>query len=145
MAQQLIDTLQKVTQNYISGLGMTDLVIGTVTMFVESPFDIQITIEGTMVPLPKAVLHFTESVVEKYLVISGHTHQYQDSDDGSTTTKTTSPSMELMAGFENGVALPGGNTAKVTINRPLQQGDKVLMLRVLNGQNFIVLSRVYSL
>lgn len=145
MPQQLIDTLQKVTKNYMEGTGMTDLVIGTVTKLVESPFDIEITIEGTMLPLPKAVLRFTESVIPKQLILGGHSHQYTDDSSSGTSTKTTSPAMENITGMENGIALPGGGTAQVTINRGLILGDKVLLLRVLNGQNFIILSRVYAL
>lgn len=144
MAQQLIDTLQKAMKNYMDGKGMTDMVIGTVTKLVPSPFDIEITIEGTMLPIPKNLLHFTSAVIPKYLQIGGHSHQYTDSDNGSTTIKTTSPAIESITCIENGASLPGGGTNTVTINRDLVIGDRVLMMRVLDGQNFIILSRIFS-
>lgn len=147
MAQQLIDSVQKVVKAYMEGIGMTDMVIGTVTKLVPSPFDIEITLEGTMLPIPKPLLRFTSNVIEKYLVIGGHAHQYIDSvgESATPTTKTTEVSIETITCIENGVALPGGTTNRVTINRGLVQGDKVLMMRVLDGQNFIVLSRVFEL
>lgn len=147
MAQQLIDSVQKVVQNAVSGMGLTDMVIGTVTKFVAAPFDIEVTLESTMLAIPKANLRFTSAVIERYLTIGGHVHQYIDSVGESATpsTKTTDPAIETITGWENGVALPGGTTNRVTINRGLQLGDKLLMLRVLDGQVFIILSRIFQL
>lgn len=145
MPQELLDTLQKINRNYLSGLSLTDLAIGTVTTFSPSPFNIQVTIEGTMQPIPKEAIRLSQSVIPKVLNIAPHTHQYQDYDEGSPTTRTTEPAFDFITCVENGETLDGAATQQVTINRGLRVGDKVLMLRVLNGQNFIILSRVYSL
>ena len=44
--------------------------------------------------------------------------------------------------YENGQALP--NDGFITLNRGLELGDKVLMLRVQHGQKYVVLSRVFQ-
>lgn len=146
MAQQLIDSVQKVVKGYFDGKALTDVVIGTVTKLVEEPFDIEITLEGTMLPIPKALMYFTEDVIEKYLEIAGHTHEYEDRyEDGEDNTRETEVAIAQITGYENKIALPGGNTERVTINRPLQMGDKVIMLRIFDGQKFVVWTRIYEL
>lgn len=45
--------------------------------------------------------------------------------------------------YENGQALPVEN-GYIILNRALEAGDKVLLLRVQNGQKFIVLSRIFE-
>lgn len=154
---ELIDTMQQIVNNVLKSKGMTDLVIGTVTK--DSP--LEITIEGTLLPIMSAALLLTESVVQKTITVNGHIHQitslthnhsYTDSDDGSISTKNTGDALtasypteiafESLLVTEHGVALPvSGNV--VTINRGLAINDKVLMLRVLDGQKFIVLSRLF--
>lgn len=37
-----------------------------------------------------------------------------------------------------------GDRTVITINRPLEEGDKVIMTRVSNGQQFVVLSRYFE-
>lgn len=48
-----------------------------------------------------------------------------------------------VACIENGVTLPVEN-GYIILNRALEVGDKVLLLRVQNGQKFIVLSRIFE-
>lgn len=48
-----------------------------------------------------------------------------------------------VACVENGVTLPVEN-GYIILNRALEVGDKVLLLRVQNGQKFIVLSRIFE-
>lgn len=48
-----------------------------------------------------------------------------------------------VACVENGVTLPVEN-GYIILNRALVVGDKVLLLRVQNGQKFIVLSRIFE-
>lgn len=154
---ELIDTLQKITGSYLKEMGLTDMVIGTVSKLEP----LEIILEGTMLPIPAEVILKTSSVIEKNIILNGHTHiqntlshshSYTDSDDGSATTKETGAALtgsyvstleiENMICVENGVNLPvNGNV--VTINRGLLMGDKVLLLRVLDGQKFIILSRIF--
>lgn len=155
---ELIDSIQRIIGNYVNEIGLTDMVVGTVTK--DNP--LEVTIESTMLPIPADLLLKTSAVIPKTLTINGHIHQintlshshsYSDDDGTSTTTKTTGegltgsyaslPAMENIVCLENGVQLPiAGNV--VTINRGLIVGDKVLLLRVLDGQKFIILSRIFE-
>lgn len=56
---------------------------------------------------------------------------------------TSNGALGNVACIENGVTLPveGGY---IILNRALAMGDKVLLLRVQNGQKFIVLSRIFE-
>lgn len=51
--------------------------------------------------------------------------------------------LEGVACIEHGVTLPVKN-GYIILNRALEEGDKVLLLRVLSGQRFLVLSRVFE-
>lgn len=154
---ELIDIMQHIVNNVLKSMGLTDLVIGTVTK--DAP--LEVTIEGTMLPIMEAALLLTESVIEKTITINGHyhnitalshNHSYTDSDNGSTSIKNTANSLEStypteiafesIIATEHGVNLPVvGNT--VTINKKLAVKDKVLMLRVSDGQRYIILSRIF--
>lgn len=56
---------------------------------------------------------------------------------------TSTDALDSVSCIENGVTLPveGGY---IILNRALAVGDKVLLLRVQNGQKFIVLSRIFE-
>lgn len=128
---ELIQALQQIMQKNMQAMQLTNLVIGTVT--AESP--LEITSSTAMAPLRAGVLYLTEPVIEKKIPILQHTHT---TPDGATGT-----ALESVACQEDGKSLPveGGY---IILNRKLEVGDKVLMLRVQNGQKFIVLSRVFE-
>lgn len=111
----LVDTIQNITTNVLKNAGLTDFVSGTVSKV--SP--LEITLVSNMLPIPATALILTSAVIEKKLSISG-----------------IAPS-EITC-YENGVPLGAG-----IITRGLSVGDKVVMLRVMDGQQFIVLSRTY--
>ncbi|MDR0905755.1 MAG: DUF2577 domain-containing protein [Oscillospiraceae bacterium] len=165
---ELIDTLMKISEKNLGNAGLTDLTIGTVT----STDPLEITLVGTMLVLPRAVLLLTESVVEKKLTVDPHTHdinvlghnhttgglghshtapggvtstdltsEYPSSTDLDETYTTLETTVEMQV-TENGGDLPT-ETGTVTLNRALAVGDKVIMLRVMGGQQFLVLSRVF--
>lgn len=148
----------------------TDLRTGTVT----GTNPLEISINTAMAPLRREVLLLTESVVEKKIPVlthshdtSGfahthqistlsHTHQYsggttQSSLTSSYTTKeslsqdtfTSNQRLSEIACYENGQSLPVEN-GYIVLNRALAVGDRVLLLRVQNGQRYIVLSRVFE-
>lgn len=144
----LIDSIQKIVMNTMKALALTDYETGTVT----NVNPLEITIVNSMLQLPQEVLILTEAVTERKLKIEAHSHQVADlshshaAKDGQTSTelsgkydtKDTEISIKC---YENGAELPVSD-GYVTINRGLDVGDKVIMLRVLGGQNFVVLSRV---
>ena len=129
---ELIEVLQKISQDAAGGMGLTDLTIGTVT----SASPLEITTQTSMQVLKSPVLYLTSAVVEKTLSPLTHLHSY-----GSGLT--TENALESVVCTENGQALPSDSTG-ITLNQSLQVGDKVLLLRVQRGQKFVVLSRVYG-
>lgn len=127
---ELIDALHQISQQSQKAMQPTELVIGTVTGI--SP--LEITSNTAMAPLREAVLYLTANVVEKKIPILQHTH--------TTPEGTTSSALDSIACLENGEALPVEN-GYIILNRALEVGDKVLMMKVQHGQKFVVLSRVF--
>ena len=56
---------------------------------------------------------------------------------------TSASALDSVACVENGVSLPVRD-GYIILNRGLEEGDRVLLLRVHNGQEFIVLSRIFE-
>lgn len=166
----LSETLYMMMQQNQRAGQPTDLRTGTVT----STDPLEISINTAMAPLRREVLLLTESVVEKKIPVlahvhntSGfahthqistlsHSHQYsggttQNALTGSYTTReslsqdtfTSDQQLSDITCYENGQPLPveGGY---IILNRALAVGDRVLLLRVQNGQRYIVLSRVFE-
>ena len=144
----LKDVLQMGIQKSMDAAQLADLRIGTVTQ--ASP--LEITIDTAMAPLTSSVLYLTSSVVEKKIPVLSHTHTIDTlshthvagdsvTSSGLTGTYTTNESLTSVACVENGKTLPVEN-GYIIINRGLALNDKVLLLRVANGQKFVVLSRV---
>lgn len=159
---ELIDALQKVTQNYMKNASLTDLEYGTVT----SVAPLEVTVQTSVLPIPAALLVLTEPVIEKTIHITGHIHQITTLTHNHTNTATatntgegtvnvtvtidnaltgtynTETAQDTLISYENGIAQPTTG-AVITINRGLAVGDKLVLLRVLNGQKYIILSRIF--
>lgn len=166
----LSETLYMMMQQNQRAGQPTDLRTGTVT----STDPLEISINTAMAPLRREVLLLTESVVEKKIPVlthvhdtSGfaHTHQistlshshqysggttqsaltssYATQESLSQDTFTSDQRLSEITCYENGQPLPveGGY---IILNRALAVGDQVLLLRVQNGQRYIVLSRVFE-
>ena len=147
---ELLDVIQKICQTNYKAMSPTDLVIGTVV----SASPLQISINTAMAPLEKSVLYLTSAVIPKTLSLLTHTHVTQGLEHShaiENSTTETEPALDgehesgealgTVVCTENGVALANGDA--ITLNRGLAVGDKVLLLRVQQGQKFVVLSRVY--
>ena len=132
---ELKDVLYDMMQKNQQAGQPTDLRIGTVT----STSPLAISINPAMAPIRHNILYLTANVVEKKIPILEHTHVIHDTASGGGTCE---PALENVACIENGETLPVEN-GYIIINRALKVGDKVVMLRVQNGQKFIVLSRVF--
>ena len=158
---ELKDVLYQMMQENMAAGQPTDLRVGTVTS--EEP--LEITSNPAMAPLRRRQLYLTEPVVEKKIPVLTHKHYI------STLTHThtapggaTGPALEgsylgedslVSEGFnatlqdqdivcwENGKELPIED-GFIILNRKLETGDKVLLLRVQSGQKFIVLSRIFE-
>lgn len=129
---ELIEVLQKISQDAAGGMGLTDLTTGTVTR--EDP--LEITTQTSMQVLKSPVLYLTSAVVEKKLSPLAHSHPYGDG-------MVTQDALEGVSCAENGQALPADSSG-IILNRGLETGDKVLLLRVQRGQKFVVLSRIFG-
>lgn len=111
---ELIEVINTIIQNNTEAQKLTDICIGTVTS--TDPLEIQIN--PNMPPIPEEALILCEAVreIEEEVII---TPEFAEELDTQT---------EVIGTVKRGVAL--------------ETDDKVIMLRVLKGQQFIILSRV---
>lgn len=145
----LCDVLHQMMQESQAAAQPTDLRLGTVT----KAEPLEISINPQMAPLQRSVLYLTESVVEKKITALAHSHttgglSHSHTADGAATSAAlagsygSSQTLGDIVCYENGQALPT-EEGYLLLNRGLQVGDKVLLLRVQSGQKFIVLSRIF--
>lgn len=167
---ELSDVLRQMMQQSMEGYGLSDMTIGTVTG--TKPLAVKIR-EG-MADIPQEALLLTAAVVEKKIPILKHkhitegfrhshrlpdlTHAHAGAEgetgpslEGSLETETALdpdayPSDERLDNiicYEHGKPLPVKD-GYIILNRALAAGDKVLLLRVMRGQRFVILSRVFE-
>lgn len=134
----LKDTLFQMMDDHMNATQPADLRVGTVTAV--NP--LEITINTAMAPLRAGILLLTASVVEKKIPILQHNHVIHDTYTGGGTSEDNLMQSDIIC-YENGQPLPVEN-GYIILNRALEVGDKVLLMRVQNGQKFIVLSRVFE-
>lgn len=115
---ELFDVLNQIIQENTAAQKLTDICIGTVTS--EDPLEIQIN--PNMPPLPTEALILCDPVKE--------------------IEKDVEITPEFKEVLEAKKIYPPDVIGKVKVSEALEEGDKVIMLRVLRGQQFIVLSRV---
>lgn len=117
---ELKDVLYQMMDQSRQASQPAELKIGTVT----AAAPLTVSINPAMAPIQNSLLYLTSAVVERKIspLVAG---------------------LDDVVCTENGTALPADSTG-ITINRALQVGDRVLLLRVQNGQKYIVLSRVFE-
>lgn len=135
---ELKDVLQQMMQESQQAGQPTDIRIGTVT----AVDPLEITINTQMAPLKASVLYLTESVVEKKIPVLQHNHVIHDTYTGGGSSEPNLMQSDIIC-YEFGKALPVEN-GYIILNRGLAVGDEVILLRVQNGQKFIVLSRTFK-
>ncbi len=166
----LIDVLHQDMQRAMDAYGMTDLVIGTVTKV--DPLEVKDREE--VQPIPQEALRLTAAVIEKKIPILthkhitagfrhghtvsglGHSHTTEDGSTGAALESevqtgegleqdkfTSDERLDKIVCYEDGKPLPVED-GYIILNRALAVGDKVLMLRVARGQQYIILSRVFE-
>jgi len=144
----LLTAIQRVVNNNNSVMKLTDWVIGTVTRVKP----IEVTLSETMLPIPSSMLFLSNGVIEYKIDNLQHIHTATTTatvGTGSTGSVTVQPALNkgTIQVYENN--LPLGVTGdddgnKIIINRKLQVGDKVGLLRVQNGKAFIVWTRLFK-
>ena len=156
----LVDALVMVSNEQNKASQPCDMEIGTVSSV--KPLTVERDI--AQAPLSEAVLILTESVIEKKIPILDHIHHINSlghshsCPDGGTSTDLTGsyPTLKSLVSegangdqtqaiicYEHGKPLPIKD-GFIILNRALEVGDKVLMLRVQHGQKFIILSRIFE-
>lgn len=156
----LVDALVMVSNEQNKASQPCDMEIGTVSSV--KPLTVERDI--AQAPLNEAVLILTESVIEKKIPILDHIHHINSlghnhsCPDGGTSTDLTGsyPTLKSLVSegangdqtqaiicYEHGKQLPIKD-GFIILNRALEVGDKVLMLRVQHGQKFIILSRIFE-
>lgn len=157
----LAEQLYIMMQSAAKAMQPADFVAGTVT----AAGPLEITCDNTMQVLKAPVLILTEPVIEKkipvlthkhYISTLTHTHtcptgatspgltgQYLGEDSLVSEGASTTLQQEDIVCYENGKALPIED-GYIILNRKLEEGDRVVMVRVNDGQRFIVLSREFK-
>lgn len=164
----LLSTIQGIAVRAVNSTNPVLFTYGTVTG-VEP---LKVRIDESTIELSGESLILTANVVEKTVTIQKHTHgmdsQLMDITAAAAATggnvsftvngvptssvtlnhKHTNETTVLDAVCnEHGEELPkdaDNDRIVVTINRALKKGDRVVMLRVCSGQEYIILSRVFE-
>lgn len=149
---ELLGMIQTASQNVISGLNLADIVTGTVTSI--SPLSVRIYSSSTDIPAEALIL--TENVVPKMAAFM-HNHELNtyhvhtvpanitnnalsgaNQHNHTISSVTTDKDWETQQATEDYIG-------QIQFQRGLQIGDAVIMLRVLNGQRYIILSRTVDI
>lgn len=169
---ELSDVLRGMMEDTIRAYSPTDLAVGKVVS--EKPLKVKVREDMDALPeetlwLTAAVIEKKIPVLEHFHTTSGfrhghglpdlsHTHSGAEGDtgaalEGSMETETALNQdafdsdkrlleREIVC-YEDGKPLPVED-GYIILNRKLEEGDKVLLLRVCRGQQFIILSRIFE-
>lgn len=140
----LLDIIQQVCRREREEAKPTDIAIGTVTQV--DP--LAITLHSNMPPLPADVLLLTEAVMEKKINFA-HTHDFSHNHTVPQVTNQPQPDAITDNGTLTGVKFNQEDIGDIdqdgsfsVVTPRLKVGDKVLLLRVMGGQQYVILSRV---
>lgn len=124
---QMANSIRRIVAKYLKSLALTDYCVGTVVAV--QPLKIKVT-DRIIADAEAGQIILTEAVLEKQLDLT-HLHLIQGNSDTSNTH--THP-----------INLESQNSliTKITITEGLKMGDKVHLLRVQNGQRYVVLSKI---
>ncbi|MNW45952.1 hypothetical protein D3C74_232280 [compost metagenome] len=119
----LLGTLKKAATDAVNAGNPAAVMFGEVsnTDPLEVIVDQRFTLPADFLLIPESLIHFEISL--------HHSHEYVDDSGSGTSTKQTES------------ALPA---EPVVIRRGLESGDKLLLLRVQGGQQYVILDRVVS-
>lgn len=115
----LIGIINQIIQQNREASKPTELAIGTVTSV--NPLSVKINVD--MAPLPEAVLLLTDAV--------------KDFDEDITATSSFASLLTAA-----GISLSEGDVIGKVTHPGLAVNDKVIMIRVMAGQQYIILSKV---
>lgn len=161
----LLSTIQDIAVKAVNSTNPVVFTFGTVT----SDNPLKIRIDSSTIEIGMDSLILTANVVEKTIEIDKHTHGWGDNLSthvhtysgtggpitGAPCKRSQEPYIDPVVDetvlsarciehgeTRNGDA--GSDKIVVTVTRALQKNDRVIMLRVCSGQEWIILSRVYD-
>lgn len=168
----LTDVMRQMMQQSMEGYGLSDMAIGTVTS--TQPLAVKIREGMADIPqealrLTAAVIEKKIPVLEHLHTTDGfrhahvlpdlaHTHSGEEGETGSSLDGSYETEDGLQQDafdsdkrllkseivcYEDGKPLPVKD-GYIILNRALEAEDQVLLLRVMRGQQFIILSRVFE-
>ncbi|MDR9857819.1 DUF2577 domain-containing protein [Paenibacillus sp. VCA1] len=119
----LLSTVKKAAMDAMAAGNPAAVMFGEVinTDPLEVNVDQRFTLPADFLLVPESLIH--------YEIDLHHSHEYTDDSGSGTSTKQTKP------------ALP---EKPIVIRRGLEAGDKLLLLRVQGGQQYVILDRVVS-
>ena len=136
--------IRRLIQDTIDSENLADYAIGIVSGI--EPLKIKLT--GMEEELFGECLYETEGVLEKTIDKVEHEHKYFDSDTGEgasgSSNRETETELPNIQCYLKGEPLGYSKDNKIIINKGLEVGDKVIMLKVRHGQVYIILSKLYS-
>lgn len=169
---ELSDVLRGMMEDSIRAYSTTDLAVGTVVS--EKPLKVKVREDMDALPeetlwLTAAVIEKKIPVLEHLHTTNGfrhghtlpdlsHTHSGEEGDTGPALDESMETETALnqdafdsdnrllkreIICYEDGKPLPVED-GYIILNRKLEEGDKVLLLRVCRGQQFIILSRIFE-
>ena len=135
--------IKRMIQDTIKAENLADYTIGTIT----SVDPLKVRLSNIKEELYGACLYVTESVLEKTIDKVEHKHKYYDSDTGEGASGSSNRETEIELSniqcYLKGEPLGYSKDNKIIINKGLEVGDKVIMLKVRHGQVYIILSKLY--
>lgn len=142
---ELIDALHELVQDVNRAAQSTDMATGT----VQSVKPLRVLVDGAMEPLRPEVLLLTEGVIEKKFPIIEHSHMGVHGQTSLALMRDEYHVREHDADLpvrEDVITVDGVEVKKwyIIFNEALRAGDKVLLMKVQNGQRYIILSRIFE-
>lgn len=119
----LLNTIKQASMAAMSASNPAAVMFGEVsnTNPLEVVVDQRFTLPADFLLVPESLIHFE--------IALNHSHEYTDDSGSGSGTKQT------------GNALPA---EPIVIRRGLESGDKLILLRVQGGQQYVILDRVVS-
>lgn len=118
----LLSTIKQAAGDAIRASNPAAVLTGSVTKIkpLEVRVDQRFTLTSGLLIVPESLTHFEIELQ--------HTHQYTDTSDSGSTTRTTQPALN----------------DPIVIRQGLKVGDSVLLLRVQGGQKYVIMDRLVS-
>ncbi|KPU45819.1 hypothetical protein OXPF_06080 [Oxobacter pfennigii] len=115
----LLDVIKKAGVDAVNANNPVNVLYGEVVSINPLSVNIEqrLTLTADFLIVPESLTRYEIDIT--------HGHQYQDNNGSGSTTRTTQPAL-----------------APIVIRTGLQPGDKVILLRMQGGQDYLILDKV---